>query len=184
MNDQPVSMIESSHEAAMAQNAAPVRRRSIVPIIVIGVCLGLLIVLTVVLLMLVKNDGDVHSYRYLPEYKKTYKCATDEYNYHDNVFDVQFGLKEDNTYKFAISNDEYRIGSFREEERTYAKSADGANEINYHLTLKREKTYLNNKDITEAAGDEEHFVVNINEKSDVMVLTNSDEDTVFYCLVK
>ncbi len=184
MNNQPVSMVESSHEALIEQKTMPTRRRNMTPIIVIGVCFGLLITLTVALLMLVKNGGSVHDNQYLPEYKKTYKCATDEYNYHDGVFDVQLDLKGDNTYKLSIMNDQYVLGTFSEGNRTYARSIDGANEINYHLTLKTKQVYLNNKDITEAPGSEEHYVININENSDVIVLINSDDDVVFYCIEK
>ena len=184
MDGQPVSMIEPRHDVLIAQNSVPAKRRNFTPIIVISICIGLLIILTVALLILVKNGGNISSYRYLPEYKKTYRCATDEYNYRDGVFDVQLELKEDNTYKFSIMNEQFILGSFNEDDQTYAKTEDGANEINYHLTLKTKQTFLNNKDITEAPGAEEHYAVNINEKSDVIVLINSDADAEFYCVVR
>ncbi|MBP5656343.1 hypothetical protein J6X15_02040 [Candidatus Saccharibacteria bacterium] len=183
--DAPVSMIESSHEAQLAEAASTIkRRRSIAPLVVIGVSIGLLGILTVVLLVLVKNGGNAAGYRYLPDYKKTYKCATDEYNYHDGVFDIQIGFKEDGTYKNALSDDHYTLGTFKEMNQVYARSNDGANEINYYLSLKKEKTILNNKSNTEGAGEEETIILNINEKSDVIVLMSEDEEEVFYCVEK
>ena len=183
--DAPVSMIEPSHESPLASSAPyGKRRRNLLPFVVIGVCVGLLVVLAVVLLTLVKNSNDAASYRYLPDYKKTYKCATDEYNYHDGVFEIQLGLKEDGTYKLAFSDNLYDLGTFTETNQTYAKSEDGANEINYYLSLKKEKTILENKDITEEAGSEMKIILNINENSDVIVLTDEDYNESFYCNVK
>ncbi len=179
---QYVSMIEPKHDSPVV--AAPPHKRRIIPFVVIGVSIVLLVILAVVLLLVVKNNGNVYSYHYSVDYKKNYQCATDEYNFRAEVFDMEFGLKSDNTYKITIGKDRYSTGTFREKDQTYAISEDGANEINYYLTLKREKSFLGKQNITEAVGDESTYILNINEKSDIVVLTNEKDKSTFYCKEK
>ena len=160
---EPVSMVETEHEAQIV----------------------LLILLAAVLLILVKNGGNVSGYRFAANYNNNYLCATDEYNYHDGQFDIEFGLKDDGTYRMGVVDSQYSIGSFKEVNQTYAVSEDGANEVNYYLSLKREKTYAGSKDTTEELGKEEMYILNVNEKSDVVVLMEDDGDgAVYYCKVK
>ena len=174
---QYVSMIEPKHDFPAA-TPAPKKRR-LVPFIVIGVIVILLVVLVVVLLSITKSDTKTSA-----DYSRTYQCAIDEYNFRSEVFDMEFSLKSDNTYKIAIGEDRYSTGTFSENNRTYATGEDGASEINYCLTLKREKSFLDGKDITEATGDEVAYVLNINEKSDTVVLMNEQDQSTFYCREK
>ena len=174
--NQPVSMIEP------VWTQQPVKKaRNKTLIIVIAACVVFLVVLAVVLIVFVRGGG---SAGYNVNYKKTYVCAIDEYEYLSNNPELSIEIKDDNTYRMGLLDDEYSIGTWKQTDLTRAHSEDGANEVNYYLTLRHEKDFIDNVETTEETGYENTYVFNFNEKSDVVVISDEESEAIYYCNVE
>ena len=183
--NQPISMIEPSHVAAQGapgnyrQPGKIAKNKTL--IIVIAASVIFLVVLAVVLMVLRGNQSGM---AYGVDYKKTYLCAVDQYEYLTDNLELSIQIKDDNTYRLGLLDDEYSTGSWRQTDLTRANSEDGANEVNYHLILRHEKDFIGDVETTEEAGYESEYIFSFNEKSEVVVVTDKDSESVFYCNVE
>ena len=174
--NQPVSMIEP---VGIQQPVKKARNKTL--IIVIVACAVFLVALAVVLIVFVRGGG---SAGYNVDYKKAYVCAVDEYEYLSDNPELSIEIKDDNTYRMGLLDDEYSIGTWKQTDLTRAQSEDGANEVNYYLTLRHEKDFIDNVETTEETGYENAYVFNFNEKSDVVVITDKESEAIYYCKVE
>ncbi len=182
--NQPISMIEPSHVVAQGapgnyQQPGKIAKNKTL-IIVIAASVVFLVVLAVVLMVLRGNQSGAYGV----DYKKTYLCAVDQYEYLIDNPELSIQIKDDNTYRMGLLDDEYSTGSWKQTDLTRAKSEDGANEVNYHLTLRHEKDFIGDVETTEEAGYESEYIFSFNEKSEVVVVTDKDSESVFYCNVE
>ncbi len=180
-NQQPVSMI--APKTPIQQAVAPAQKKNKTLIFVIIGAVVFLVALTLVLLLVVKQGGGGAGAQATAGYVNDFDCAVDQYDYKEGAFGLFINLAKDGSYKMGLSEEEYSTGTYKEKNQTTATSEDGAKEVNYHLTLRHNKDFLDGQDVTEASGYESEYIVNINANSDIVVVTNVEADSVYYCKV-
>ena len=184
--NQPVSMIEPSRPMAPGvQNMyrAPVKKpinKVLIAVIVVSVII--LAVLAISLLAFANGQKSVAQYGV--DYRTKYKCAIDQYEYLNENTELVIEINKDKTYRLGLMDDEYSTGTWRGAGVTRARSQDGANEVNYHLILRHEKDYIEDVEVTEEDGYENKYIFNFNENSDIVVVTNENSESVYYCKIE
>ena len=160
----------------------PEAKQGVNKTLIIIIVASVLLLVALLVVLLVVFGGNKRS-QLVVNYKKNYACTVDDYN-DGGDYDFELSLNEDNTYRFAVSESDYSIGTYQETAKQNKTDDNGVPEVDYHLSLKHEKDYLEGFDVTEESGTESEYVVNFSEESDIVVIDNIQGETTYYCKVK
>ncbi len=157
-----------------------VKKRGNKPLI-IAIIAGVALLLVLLVVLLVMFGGK--SGQFVANYKNSYRCSIEGLG-ENGEYEFELSLRDDNSYKFAMAKEDYSIGTYRETGSEKITDKNGVREINYHLLMRHEKDFMGDVGITERSGQENEYVVNFSENSDIVVINNVGAGTMYYCKVK
>ncbi len=149
--------------------------------LIIAIIAGVVFLVVLLVVLLVMFGGK--SGQFVANYKNSYRCSIEGLG-ENGEYEFELSLSDDNSYKFAMAKEDYSIGTYQETGSERITDKNGAREINYHLLMKHEKDFMGDVDITERSGQENEYVVNFSENSDIVVINNVGAGTMYYCKVK
>ena len=167
----------------MPQNMSvqPEAKKRVNKTLIIAIIAGVVFLVVLLVVLLVMFGGK--SGQFVANYKNSYRCSIEGLD-EDGGYEFELNLNDDSTYKFAMAKEDYSIGTYQETGSERITDKNGAREINYHLLMKHEKDFMGDVDITERSGQENEYVVNFSENSDIVVINNVGAGTMYYCKVK
>ena len=149
--------------------------------LIIAIIAGVVFLVILLVVLFVIFGGK--SGQFVANYKNSYRCSIEGLG-ENGEYEFELSLNDDNSYKFAMAKEDYSIGTYQETGSERITDKNGAREINYHLLMKHEKDFMGDVDITERSGQENEYVVNFSENSDIVVINNVGAGTMYYCKVK
>ena len=167
----------------MPQNMSvqPEGKKRVNKTLIIAIIAGVVFLVVLLVVLLVMFGGK--SGQFVANYKNSYRCSIEGLD-EDGGYEFELNLSDDNSYRFAMAKEDYSIGTYQETGSERITDKNGAREINYHLLMRHEKDFMGDVDITERSGQENEYVVNFSENSDIVVINNVGAGTMYYCKVK